>query len=489
MSTSKKKLLSGFLWNLGEKLLIQIITFVVGLILARKLGPDAYGVVATVSVIISILTVVTNLYTGTYLMRKKQVDSVDMNTAFFFNLTISILLYVALFFAAPLISSFYEKPELSSLLRVMGVSILFSSFMGIQLVVVVRNYLYKKLFSASLIGTLTAGIIGIVFAFVGLGPWALVAQHCLDCVIDTIILWLVVRWIPKFEFSFERFVQMLKYGLPLWLFGIADSLSKRLQQLIIGKVCTSSDLAFYNRGESFPSIIESNSVSSLNDVLLRKVSEEQDNPSSVRDILAKITNVCLYISFPTMFGLAAVANTMIELLLGSQWLPSAIYMQIFCIAFAVMPIEATSDISLKAIGKTNHFLVFGLLKKTIFILLILVSVPYGVRAIAIGFMIASLTTCLLSLFVNKVVFKLSFLKQINCIVLPFFISLVMWIFVYKIEIIFNYLPLFLILIIQVFSGILIYVLSLLILDPKTVLYFKNLMFSFLKLKKIKNEVS
>ena len=480
MSTSKKKVASGFLWNLGEKLLIQVIAFVVGLILARKLGPETYGLVATVSIIISLLTVVTNLYTGTYLMRKKEVDSLDMNTAFYFGLFVNIVIYLVLFFTAPLLAKFYGHTELTALLRVMGVGVLASSFMGIKLVIIVRNYQYKKLFFASLIGTILAGVAGIILAFTGFGPWALVAQHSLDCIVDTAILWVVVKWTPKFEFSFKKLKEMFKYGFPLWLFGIADSLSTRLQQLVIGKKYTSSDLAFFNRGESFPSIIESNSTSALNNVLLRKVSEDQDDLNIVRDSLRKVTKLCLFISFPSMLGLAAISNTTIELLLGNQWLPSAVFMEIFCIAFALKPIEATSDVALKAVGKTRQFFIFGLLKKSIFILAVICFVPFGIKAMAIGFLIASMLACFVSLIANKICFKTSIWVQMTDTFLPLLISAIMWIFVSKVGELMPNVHLSITLLIQIASGIFIYVFSLLALDRQSISYFKSIVVSFFK---------
>lgn len=480
MGANKKKILTGFIWNLSEKLLIQVITFVVGIILARKLGPETYGLVAIVSVIISLLVVATNLYTGTYLMRKKEVDSLDMNTAFFFNLIINICIYLALFFIAPIIANFYGKSELTILLRVMGISVLVSSFIGIKLVVIVRNYQYKKLFFASFFGTLVAGAAGIILAFSGFGPWALVAQHVLDGIIDTIILWFVVKWIPKFEFSFARLKEMLKYGFPLWLYGLSDSLSTRLQQLIIGKKYTSADLAFFNRGESLPSIIESNSTSALNDVLLRKISEEQDDLKQVTQILRKITKASLYISLPAMLGLAAVSYTTIELLLGSQWLPSVFFMELFCLAFALKPIESTSDIALKAVGKTKQFFILGITKKSFFIIAVICSVPFGIKAIAYGFLIASVLASFVSLIANRLFFKTSIFAQLSDIFLPLMVSFIMWAAVSKIGTVMVGVNSLIILLFQIVFGIVIYLSSIVILDQKSISYFKSLFSGFIK---------
>lgn len=479
MGSKKSTVVKGFIWSLSEKLLIQIVAFIVGIVLARKLGPQAYGVVAMVSVIITIISVVTNLYTGTYLMRKKEIDSVDLNTHFYFCLTVNLICYLILFFIAPLIANFYAIPEITNLLRAMGVIFISSSFSGVKLILVVRNYEYKKLFFASLFGTVVAGIVGVALAYAGFGPWALVAQHCLDEVIDTIILWIVIKWRPRLEFSFKKLKEMAKFGLPLWLFGILDSLSTRLQSLVIGKKYSSEDLAYYNKGESFPVMIETNATSSLNNVLLRRISEEQDNKERVKELLNKITKICLYIAFPAMVGLAAVSSNVILVLLGKDWLSSVIFMQIFCIALAFKPLEMTSDVSIKAVGKSKMFFVFGVIKKSLFLISVIVCVPIGVEAIAIGFAVASFLAALVSMIANRIIFKLSIFKQISNMLIPLVISVPMFAFVYRIGEQTS-LPVWVTLIIQVISGIFIYLFGLFAVDSSTVLQIKKIVKSFKK---------
>lgn len=483
MGNKKNSAIKGFAWSLAEKLLIQVVTFIVGIILARKLGPQTYGIVAMVSVIITIITVVTNLYTGTFLMRKKEIDSVDLNTHFYFCLIVNTICYLVLFFIAPLIADFYAIPEITNLLRVMGVIFISSSFSGVKLILVVRNYEYKKLFFASLFGTIVAGVVGVAFAYSGFGPWALVAQHCLDEVIDTIILWIVIKWKPKWEFSFKKLKEMTKFGLPLWLFGILDSFSTRIQTLVIGKQYTSEDLAYYNKGESFPVMIETNATSSLNNVLLRRVSEEQDNARRVRELLNKITKICLYISLPAMIGLAAVSDNVISILLGKEWLYSVPFMQIFCIALAFKPLETTSDVSLKAVGKSKLFFTFGIIKKSLFLISVVACVPFGVEAIAIGFAVASFLAALISVLANAIVFKLSVIKQLSNLLIPLTISIPMFAMVYRIGEQ-SSIPVYVTLIIQILAGVMVYLFGLLVVDPNGFMQTKKL-FKHLKKEKPK----
>lgn len=470
MNDKRQVVLKGFIWSFAEKMLIQIVAFVIGIILARKLGPNTFGVVATASVIISIITICTNLYTGTYLMRKKDVDSLDLNTSFYFNIAVSFVLYLILFFIAPLIANFYGVSELRPLIRTMGITLLFSPLMGAKLILIVRNYQQKKLFFASLIGTVIAGVAGISLAFTGFGPWALVAQHCLDGVIDAIILWFVVKWSPKKEFSFKRLKEMAAYGLPLWAFGVLETLSTRVHSLIIGKKYSSLDLAFYNKGESIPSMIEANTTSSLNTVLLRRVSEDQDDIHKAGSTLITINKVSLFIAFPTMFGLAAVSSAIIYVLLGGEWMESVIYMNLFCIAFAFKPIETTSDITLKAIGKSKEFFVFGSIKKALFLIAVFATVFISVKAIAIGFVVASLLATLVSVIVNRVIIKISIFSQIKSILLPLISAFIMYIFIQRLSDVFAGIPIPLVLLIQVVFGIIIYFLNSLVFNKDIIDY-------------------
>lgn len=475
-----KKVIKGFLWNFAEKMFIQLVTFVVGIILARKVGPETYGVVGIVATITNILNVATSLHTGTFLMRKKEVDSLDMNTSFFFNLIISVSLFILIFFLAPIIAEFYNNQEIIALLRVGSVGILISPFIGIKFVIIVRNYQYKKYFFISSLGTIVAGIVGIKLAYSGYASWALIAHINIDGIIDAILLWFFIDWKPKLEFSFRRLKEMTSYGVSLWGYGIVDSLTTKIQGLIIGKKYTSADFAFYNRGLSFPSMIESYTNSSLNDVLLRKTSEEQDNIESVKELLNKTSKICLHISFSTMLGLLAVSNSLILLLLGNQWLPSVFFLQIFCVGYAFKPLEATSEITLKAVGKSKEFLKYGFIKKISFLLFLIISVPFGVEAIAIGFVSASILSAIISLIANKKEFNLSIKKQLVNILKPLLISLAMCVCAIVVGKIFGSLSTLLILIIQVLCGVLIYGLSIYFFDKEIFNYLVSTLNQFFK---------
>lgn len=470
---SGNKVMSSYIWSLAEKMLIQLVTFAVGIILARKVGPKTYGVVGIVTTITSFFNLITSLHTGTFLMRKKEVDSLDMNTAFFFNILVSVFVSVLIFFLAPVFADFYNNQDIIKLLRISCINIIIAPFMGIKMVTIVRKYQYKLFFFISLLGTIIAGIVGVKLAFMGYGPLALLLHSCVDAFIDTIFLWIFDDWKPRIEFSFQKLKEMLSYGIALWASGIFDFLTLKLQTLIIGKKYSTSDLAAYNRGESLPSTIETYTTSSLNDVLLKRASEEQEDPVSLAKLLNKTNKICLHISFSTMLGLFAISNSLVFFLLGTEWMISVPFLKIFCIAFALKPIEVTSDIVLKAAGKSKEYFILGVIKKICFFLLMVCSVPFGPFAIAVSYLIATILATIISMLANKKIFCLKLYSQLKNLVKVLSIAISMCIIVILVGVLIENIPVIIRIIIQILCGATLYMIIMHFLDKDAFDYLKN----------------
>ena len=321
MSVSKNTIFSNFIWRFLERVGAQLVSFVVSIILARILNPEDYGTVALVSVFINILGVFVDSGLGTALIQKKEADDVDFSTVFYTNICFCLIIYVSLFFIAPFISRFYNKPELSVLIRVSSIIIIISGLKNIQQAYVSRTLQFKRFFFATLGGTITAAVIGILMAYKGFGVWALVAQQLVNATIDTLILWLTVRWRPILAFSAKRLKTLFSYGWKLLLSGLLESVYTNLRQLIIGKKYTSLDLAFYNKGEMFPKIIVNNINSSIDSVLLPAMSIEQDDSVRVKNITRRAIKVSTYCIAPIMMGIVGCAPSLIQIILTDKWLP------------------------------------------------------------------------------------------------------------------------------------------------------------------------
>ena len=244
---TKSQALSGLLWRFMERFCAQGVTFVVSIILARLLDPEVYGIVAIVTVFTAILNIFIDSGLGNSLIQKKDADDLDFSSVFFFNMFMCIVLYLLLFAGAPLIAKFYKIPQLTPVIRVMSLTVIISGVKNVQQAYVSKHLLFKRFFFATLGGTVGAAVLGIWMAYKGYGVWALVAQGLFNSTVDTVILWITVKWSPKLMFSIERFKGLFSFGWKLLVSQLIDTIYNNLRQLIIGKLYNADNLAFYNR--------------------------------------------------------------------------------------------------------------------------------------------------------------------------------------------------------------------------------------------------
>ena len=229
------KTLSGVMWKFGERISAQLVSTLVSIILARILMPEDYGVVALVTIFITICNVFVTSGFGTALVQKKDADDLDFTSVFYFGLFFSILLYVGIFFAAPLIARFYENEILTPVVRVMGLRIIIASINSVQHAYIGRKMQFRKFFIATLFGTIASGVVGVWLAYNGYGVWAIVAQYLTNVCIDTIVLAFVIKWIPKLRISFKRLKSLFSFGWKLLVSALIDTGYNELRSLIIGK--------------------------------------------------------------------------------------------------------------------------------------------------------------------------------------------------------------------------------------------------------------
>lgn len=416
----KKKTISNLMWRFAERCGAQGVSFIVSIILARLLAPDIYGTVALITVITTILQVFVDSGMGNALIQKKNADDLDYSTVFYFNFVVCIILYAGMFFAAPSIATFYEMPELTPLVRVISLTLVISGIKNIQQAYVSKHLLFKKFFYATIGGTVLSAILGITMAYLGFGCWALVVQQLSNAMIDTSILWITMEWRPKWMFSFERLKGLLSYGWKLLVSSLLDTVYNNMRQLIIGKFYTSSELAFYNKGKQFPSLIVMNINSSIDSVLLPIMSQEQDNSTRIKSMTRKAIRTSSYIMWPLMIGLAIVAEPLISLILTDKWLPCVPYLRIFCFTYALWPIHTANLNAIKAMGRSDMFLKLEIIKKVLGVISIVATLPFGVFAIALGYMVTGPLSAAVNAFPNRRLLNYSFKEQCTDL-LPFFL--------------------------------------------------------------------
>ena len=455
MKNTKQSVFSNLAWRFAERVGATLVSFVVSIILARILGPEAYGTIALVTVFITILQVFVDSGLGSALIQKKDADDIDFSTVFYTNIVFCLVLYLVMFFLAPLIAKFYNKMELIPLIRVLSLTIVISGVKNIQQAYVSKNLMFKKFFFATLVGTVGAAIIGIWMAYHGYGVWSLVTQQLFNLTIDTLMLWITVKWRPIRAFSFERLKKLFSYGSKLLISHVLDTGYNNLRQLIIGKLYTSSDLAFFNKAKQFPNLIITNVNSSIDSVLLPTMSKAQDDKERVKIMTRRAIKTSVFIMAPLMMGLAFTSNNVIKILLADKWLPCCFYLVIFCITYMFYPIHTANLNAIKAIGRSDLFLKLEIIKKVIGIILLLSTMWISVKAMAYSLLVGSLTAQIINSWPNKKLLNYGYVSQLKDI-LP---SILLAVFMGGIIYLFNFIHLSAIitLLIQIIVGGIIYI--------------------------------
>lgn len=409
---NRKSVISNIIWRFLERCGAQGVTFLVSVVLARLLDPSLYGTVALVTVFIAILQVFVDSGMGNALIQKKDADDLDFSSVFYFNFSVCLLLYICMFFAAPFIAAFYNMPDLTPVVRVLSLTLIISGVKNIQQAYVSRNMLFKKFFFATLGGTIGAAVIGIWMAWKGYGVWALVAQNLFNAALDTIILWVTVKWRPKRAFSLERLKGLFSYGWKLLVSALLDTGYSNVRSLIIGKLYTSADLAFFNRGKQFPNLIVTNINTSIDSVLLPTMSKEQDNMERVRDMTRRAIKTSTFIMMPLMMGLAVCAEPLIRIVLTDKWLPAAFFLRVFCFTYAFYPIHTANLNAIKAMGRSDLFLKLEVIKKVVSIAALVSTMFISVEAMALALPVTSILGQIINSWPNRKLLDYSYRAQL-----------------------------------------------------------------------------
>ena len=450
------KILTNLFWKFGERISSQLVTFIVSIVLGRLLSPDVYGEIALVTVFITIAEVFAISGFGNALIQKKDADNVDFSSVLYFNFIFSIALYLIIYFFAPYIADFYGIDSLIPVLRVLSLRIPIASINSVQQAYVSKNMMFKKFFYSTLFGTLFSGIVGIVMAYSGYGIWALVGQYLFNTIVNTIVLWFIVDWRPKLVFSWKRLTALISYGWKLLVSSLLDNGYNQLTSLVIGKKYSSSDLAFYNRGQQYPQLVIVNINSSISSVLFPAIAQNQDNLSVVKSMTKRAIKTSSYIMWPLMIGLIIVSKPLISFMLTDKWLPCVPYLQIACFTYAFWPIHTANLEALKAIGRSDIFLKLEIIKKTVGILLLMFSMNYGVMVIAVSQIISTFISCFINAYPNQKLLNYKYIDQMKDMIPGFFLACIMGGIISPISLVIK--NNVLLIIVQVFSGGIIYLL-------------------------------
>ena len=369
----------------------------VGLVLARLLTPSEYGIMAILTIFIAVSSSIVDSGFSNALIRKTDAKRVDYNTVFLFNLVVSGLLYVVLFFAAPAISVFFKEPLLVEVMRVIGWVLIINALGIIPRTLFVKDVNFKTQTKVSLIASVSSGVLGIGMALAGMGVWSLVGQQLSRQLLNTLFLWIYCTWRPIWEFSLQSFRELFGFGSKLLLSGLLDTVFKEIYSLVIGRCYTSAQLGQYTRASQFNQIFSSNLTTVIQRVSYPVLSSIQDESDRLREAYRKVIKSTMLITFACMLGLAAVAKPLIVILIGEKWMPAVGFLQIICFSGMLYPLHAINLNILQVKGRSDLFLKLEIIKKIIAVGPLILGVLFSIEYMLWG----SVCTSLIAYFLNS----------------------------------------------------------------------------------------
>lgn len=374
----KSKVAKGAVWTLMEKLSTQVVGFVVSMVLARLLTPNDYGTVALTAIFFAVAGVLVDGGFGNALIQKKDADDLDFNSVFYLNVALSIVAYIAMFFAAPCIAHFYDAPELVLIVRVSSLCFIFNAINAIQNAELTKKMLFHLSFKVSLITCFTSAVCGVTLASIGFGVWALVWSSLITGIVGVIARWFIIAWRPKMMFSVSRLKPLFTYGWKMAFSGLLDSVFRELNGLLIGKFYSRADIAFVNKGRSLPSLAMNQVDETLGRVSFPALVLLQDDKVKLREAMRRMMRCSTFLVFPLMVGVAVCSWSCIRLLYGEKWTPAVPYMMLSCFTFALWPFHTINLKGIQALGRSDVFLVLEIIKKSLVLVVIISAFRLGV---------------------------------------------------------------------------------------------------------------
>ena len=390
VSSLKTKTVKGVMWSSVDRFLTQGIQFVFSILIARLLLPSDYGVVAMLGIFLAISQTFVDSGFSTALVRKLDRTDADFSTVFYFNIVVGLFFYLVLWLASPYIAAFYGTPLLEDVTKVVALTLVFSSFSGVQNAKLSIAINFKTGAKVSVTVTLLSGALGLWMAYRGYGVWALVAQSVSSSLLRTVLLWFFVRWMPKLVFSWRSFREMFSFGSKLLASRLLDTVYNNVYTLVIGRCFSSSTLGVYSRADGLAQYPSSNITSVLQSVTFPILCSIQNEPERLADIYKRFLRLSAFVVFPLMVGLAAVADPLIRLLLTDRWEGAIYLLQIVCFSMMWYPIHAINLNLLQVKGRSDFFLKLEVIKKIQGVIVLCATIPLGIVAMCYGRIFGSL---------------------------------------------------------------------------------------------------
>ncbi|WP_370858981.1 lipopolysaccharide biosynthesis protein [Phocaeicola coprocola] len=426
----KQQTIKGVIWSSIERFSVQGIQFLIMIIMARLLSPNDYGLIGMLTVFISIAQSLIDSGFSQALIRKQNRTETDNSTVFYFNIGVGICIYLLFYLIAPLISQFYNTPELTAIMRVISLGIIFNSLAVVQRALLTIQINFKTQAKASLIAAIASGIIGITMAYKGFGVWSIVMLQLVNLSLNTILLWSFTGWHPTSKFSKDSFCELFAFGSKLLASGILDTLYRNIYLIAIGKLFTASRLGYYTRAQQFSDFPSSNLTGVLQRVTYPILCKIQDDTERLAQAYRKFLRISAFLIFPLMVGLSAVSEPFILLLLKEQWHFAAVILQIISFASMWYPIHAINLNLLQVKGRSDLFLRLEIIKKILGITILCVTVPIGLIAMCYGQIVSSLIALVINTYYTGKLINVGFIRQMKDLTPTLVLVVTMWIIIH-----------------------------------------------------------
>ena len=352
---------------------------------------------------------------NTALVQVSKADEDDFSTVFWMSLVASLMLYLAVFAAAPAVGGFYGNLDLVWPLRVLCLVLMVNAYNAVQVAAVQRAMEFKKIFKATMASVLFSGALGVGCALAGAGLWALVAQQLSYQIVNCVALALQVPWRPRLVFRLDRAQRLFFFGWKLLASGLLDKGYQSLSDLIIGKRFSTAELGLVSQGKRYPQALGSMLDGAIQPVMLSAVSRLQGDLPQVKRLVRRALKTSTYLVCPCMALFAVVAEPLVGLLLGEGWLPCVPFLQMYCVVYMLLPIHTTNLQALNGMGRSDLFLKLEVVKKAIGVsaLLFAVFAVGDLRAIVGTYIATGLLSTVINSWPNRRVIGYPYAEQVR----------------------------------------------------------------------------
>lgn len=393
----KHQAVRGFGWNLSDKLINQLGYLAVTVYLARLIGPESFGFIGMLTIFIVLAdSVVSGGFTAALVQRSQQLTEDDASTVFWINLGWGVLIYIILFLAAPAIAQFYRQPELEEIAQVLFLIIILNTFTVVARAKLTIAVDFKSQAIANMIATSLGSILAVLTAQFGYGYWSLVWLMVGKALLNSVCIWWFCRWLPQLRFSRASFNSLFSFGSNLMLAGFISAIVNNLYVILIGRYYSATQVGFYTQATNLSNYLYMFISSSLQGVTYPIMTSIKDDRERLTNIYRQLISITMLVSLPLFVGFATIANDVVLLFLGAEWLPTVPVIVALCIARSITPISALNMNILNAVGRSDLFLKVDLLKIPLAFGALFLALPYGIEGLAW----ATVFTSFIAFFIN-----------------------------------------------------------------------------------------